>query len=201
MAPKREIVLEIRLGRLWLTVAILIVVAGMALASAVAAAPQRVAHSASSAGLAALPGSYYLTSGDSYDGADAPGACADGYHMASLWEIWDTSNLRYETSLGYQYPNGDCGLGPPTAVEGWVRTGITASISTAGPGQANCSAYTSTTVISGTVVALPHDWSAPDSTMGVWEAGTALCSSSLRVWCVRPALRARCLLPLALRSY
>ena len=201
MAPNREIVLEIRLGRLWLTVAILIVVAGMALASAVAAAPQRVAHNAASVGLAAMPGSYYLTSGDSYDGADAPGACADGYHMASLWEIWDTSNLRYETSLGYQYPNGDCGLGPPTAVEGWVRTGITASISTAGPGQANCSAYTSTTVISGTVVALPHDWSAPDSTMGVWKAGTALCSSPSRVWCMRPALRARCLLPLALRSY
>ena len=201
MAPKREIVLEIRLGRLWLTLAILAVVAGMALASAVAAAPPRVPIGAPSAGLAAMPGSYYLTSGDSYDGADAPGACAEGYHMASLWEIWDTSNLRYEGDLGYQYPDGDCGQGPPTEVQGWVRTGSTASTSAQGPGLANCAAYTSTTVISGTVVALPQDWSAPDSTMGVWEAGTARCSSSLRVWCVRSALRPRCVLPLALRSY
>jgi hypothetical protein len=201
MASKREMVVEIRLGRLWLTLAILAVAAGMALASAVAAAPQRVPHSAPSAGLPSIWGSYYLTSGDSYDAAEAPGACAEGYHMASLWEIWDTSNLRYETSLGYQYPSGDCGQGPPTGVEGWVRTGSTASTSTEGPGMANCSAYTSTTVISGTVVALPTNWSTPDSTMGVWEAGTAGCSSSMRVWCVRPALPPRCLLPLILRSY
>ena len=199
MAAKREIVFEIRLGRLWLTVAILTVVAGMALVSAVVAAPQRGPHTAPSGAPASIWGSYYLTSGDSYDGADAPGACAESYHMASLWEIWDTSNLRYEGDLGYQYPDGDCGQGPPTDAYGWVRTGSTASTSTDGPGLANCAAYTSTTVISGTVVSLPNDWSAPGSTMGVWEAGTASCSSAQRVWCVRSALH--CYLPLSLRSY
>ena len=40
-------------------------------------------------------------------------ACAPGYHFASLWEIVDTSNLRYNNSLGKTTP--DSGAGPPTA--------------------------------------------------------------------------------------
>jgi hypothetical protein len=35
-----------------------------------------------------------------HDGAHALSACATGYHMASLWEIHDTSNLTYDTDLG-----------------------------------------------------------------------------------------------------
>jgi hypothetical protein len=199
MAPKREIVFEIVLGRVWRLALLLTVVAAMLLAATVGAAPGRVPSSAPLAWSATMPGSYYLTASASYDGDDAPGACAKGYHMASLWEIWDTSNLRYNTQLGYQYPDGDCGQGPPTDVLGWVRTGADASTSNQGPGRANCSAYTSTTVISGTVVALPDDWSAPDSTMGVWVAGTASCASSQRVWCVRSAIHRY--LPLGLRNY
>ena len=199
MAPKREIIFEIRLGRLWRLALLLAVVAAMLLAATVGAAPGRVPNSGPLAWTATMPGSYYLTAGDSYDGGDAPSACAKGYHMASLWEIWDVSNLRYEGNLGYQYPDGDCGQGPPTDVLGWVRTGEAASTSNEGPGRANCSAYTSTTVISGTVVALPNDWSAPASTMGVWVAGTASCASSQRVWCVRSALHTY--LPLGLRNY
>ena len=199
MAPKREIVFEIVLGRVWRLALLLAVVAALLLAATVGAAPGGVPNNAPLAWSAAMPGSYYLTASDGYDGDDAPGACAKGYHMASLWEIWDTSNLRYNSQLGYQYPDGDCGQGPPTDVLGWMRTGATASTSNEGPGRANCSAYTSTTVISGTVVALPDNWSAPDSTMGVWMAGTASCSSSQRVWCVRSALRRY--MPLGLRNY
>lgn len=41
---------------------------------------------------ATVPGSYYLTP-STYDGHDALCACAEGYHVASLWEIWDLSKL------------------------------------------------------------------------------------------------------------
>ena len=36
---------------------------------------------------------YYVTTTYHY-GADADDACASGYHMASLWEIMDPSNLK-----------------------------------------------------------------------------------------------------------
>ena len=40
--------------------------------------------------------------------------------MASLGEIHDTSNLRYDTDLGLTL--ADSGFGPPI-VFGWIRTG------------------------------------------------------------------------------
>src|SRR5215207_4149301 len=66
--------------------------------------------------------SFYLTQ-TLHNGSQALTACAEGYHMASLWEIFDTSNLRYDTQLGHTSP--DSGFGPPTAVgsRGWIRTG------------------------------------------------------------------------------
>ena len=42
--------------------------------------------------------SFYLTK-TSHNGSQVLTACAEGYHMASLWEIFDTSNLRYDTAL------------------------------------------------------------------------------------------------------
>ena len=45
------------------------------------------------------PRKFYLTQA-LHNGAQALSACAQGYHMASLWEIHDTSNLRYDTDLG-----------------------------------------------------------------------------------------------------
>jgi hypothetical protein len=49
-------------------------------------------------------------------------ACSSGYHMASLWEIFDMSNLRYDTQLGMTAE--DSGFGPPTQTLGWIRTGV-----------------------------------------------------------------------------
>ena len=43
--------------------------------------------------------SYYLTQ-TTHMGNQALTACASGYHMASLWEIFDTSNVRYNTVVG-----------------------------------------------------------------------------------------------------
>ncbi|MFX1355393.1 MAG: hypothetical protein ACFFGP_15680, partial [Promethearchaeota archaeon] len=49
----------------------------------------------------ALMRQYYLTDTPTgFTGADADTACAAGYHMASLYEILDTSNLKYNTDLG-----------------------------------------------------------------------------------------------------
>ena len=60
---------------------------------------------------------YYLTK-SSYGPSrilTAP-ACASGYHFASLWEIMDPSNLKYNTDLGYTMD--DSGQGPPTSAAG-----------------------------------------------------------------------------------
>jgi hypothetical protein len=122
---------------------------------------------------------YYLTPSGSYDGSEATSACAEGYHMASIWELLDLSNLTYNTTLGSQ--KADMGEGPPTHADGWVRTGNDASTTGEG-GQANCSGYTSATG-KGTVAWLPSDWESPGSTIGPWRVGDEDCDDA-RVWCV-----------------
>ena len=88
------------------------------------------------AGTTGLRQFYISTDTKVVDGANATSACADGYHMASLWEIYDTSNLEYNTTLGITQQ--DSGQGPPGNY-GWVRTGWGADTSTTA-GQANCNA-------------------------------------------------------------
>jgi len=63
--------------------------------------------------------------------------CSYGYHMASMWELADPSNLKYNTTLGYVRVNGDSGWGPPSYYRGWVRTGYSSNNSSTA-GQANC---------------------------------------------------------------
>jgi hypothetical protein len=76
---------------------------------------------------------------NSADGSQALTACAAGFHMASLWEIFDPSNLQYDGTLGRT--NDDSGFGPPTADfflnGGWVRTGFGSS-ATGAVGETNC---------------------------------------------------------------
>lgn len=127
---------------------------------------------------------YYLTD-DTVTGGAAPGACAGGYHMASVWEILDVSNLTYNTSLGYQHTTGDEGEGPPTNVEGWVRTGDQTRIGPVAPGQDNCAVYSSSSGgYSGTIVSLPNNWTIAGSIIGPWVGDTAACDSTEHVWCV-----------------
>ena len=137
-----------------------------------AASPQ--APSAGSTGLR----QYYLTQG-LYNGAQPTTACASGYHMASLWEIWDTSNLEYNTTLGYN-TNADQGGGPPTMygtehVAGWVRTGSDAS--TSGPGKDDCHHWTSSFGggDKGTIIYLDEDWTTIES----WKANQGNCGLDL----------------------
>ncbi|HEX6623952.1 MAG TPA: hypothetical protein VF064_09580 [Pyrinomonadaceae bacterium] len=136
--------------------------------------------------------SYYLTQ-TRLDGSQALTACAAGYHMASLWEIHDPSNLRYDTELGLTRP--DSGFGPPsgftTALNlvvplGWIRTG---GHPNAGPepGLGNCNVWTSADgADGGTVVYLADRWDA--TTLEVtspWVAETRPCDFTARVWCVQ----------------
>ena len=126
---------------------------------------------------------YYLTPSGSYDGSEATTACTEGYHMASLWELLDVSNLIYNTTLGFQHSSGDQGDGPPAHADGWVRTGTFASTS-GGAGYANCNGYTSgVEAHQGTVAWLPPDWESPASTIGPWRVGAESCDPA-RVWCV-----------------
>lgn len=116
---------------------------------------------------------FYLTQGAS-TGGQALEACAAGFHMASLWEIWDPSHLRYDTTRGRA--GADSGLGPPSSpgASGWIR-GI-------GLGLVDCSSWTSSSPISiGTIASLNLS-DEPDE--NPWFTSSLACGTSIGIWCV-----------------
>lgn len=125
---------------------------------------------------------YYLTS-TSHPGGDALTACDSGFHMASIYEILDVSNLRYDAVRGIT--EDDSGSGPPaTFGSGWVRTGQWSS-GGGGPGLANCLVWTSSELADqGTVASLDFSWDLPSIRISPWTASTPFCSVSYRVWCI-----------------
>ena len=124
---------------------------------------------------------YYLTT-STKSGAGPLTACASGYHMASLWEILDTTQLEYDSSLGFV--QGDTGSGPPTYVYGWIRTGFFSSTSST-PGQGNCAVWTNGLSGSGTIAQLPSSWFSTNVDLHVWDVNTDGCGTSVHhVWCV-----------------
>src|ERR1700730_18042199 len=79
---------------------------------------------------------YYLTK-STITGSKVLTACASGYHFASIWEILNTSDLHYNTTL--RRTNVNSGNGAPAYTShsttadvpyGWIRTG--------GPDDPNC---------------------------------------------------------------
>lgn len=126
---------------------------------------------------------YYLSYEDFF-GSEPKNACSTGYHMASLWEILDTSNLRYNPNLGTI--NHDSGQGPPSGSFGWVRTGHGSDNDNV-PGNANCNTWSSTFGY-GSVAGLPNNWTAPaQQDVSIWDTGTQNCGQSASVWCVADA--------------
>jgi len=126
---------------------------------------------------------FYLTRTE-HLGSQALAACAAGYHMASLWEIHDPSNLRYNGQLGHT--TGDAGSGPPTSYFGWVRTGFDASLGGQSPGAANCGGWTSASgTVLGTVVGLQWLWDADGKAISPWGALPTACDAESRVWCAQ----------------
>ena len=128
---------------------------------------------------------YYLTQSSGFSGSNAKTACTTGYHMASLWEIFETSNLRYNISLGHT--RADAGSGPPAGASGWIRTGFDSfnTIQANAGGAANCLSYTSTGGI-GTTVFLATPWQGTPLSpiVSPWVASTHACNATTRVWCV-----------------
>jgi hypothetical protein len=127
---------------------------------------------------------FYLTQENTFDGSEAPSACSAGYHMASLWEIFDPSNLVYDTALGHT--SGD-GSGPPEFNIGWIRTGGGSGVGQNDtPGERNCAAYTTNDPDSkGTVAALRTNWSSGAGVISPWGASTRACDQPVFVWCVQ----------------
>ncbi len=149
------------------------------------------------------PRKYFLTK-DEYQGDQVLNACsavASGYHMASIWEILDPSNLQYDYQNGYT--KADSGFGPPTGVFGWIRTGsdFDVDVDPYRAGLANCGGWTTTTQLArGTVASLHDRWiripvfgdlfldtqkfELFDNAFPWWDTGAALCYTDHAVWCV-----------------
>jgi len=194
MGRGREIVIEVEVDRLGLLVLLLAVVWVSSFGLVARAESEATTPSAPTVWVAPVPGRYYMTVA-TYTGADALSACSDGYHMASMWEIMDVSNLIYDTDLGRS--QDDSGQGPPAGRDGWVRTGQSASTASVA-GQGNCDGWSSDSAgHSGTILWLPSDWGG-GADIGGWKAGTGACSVYRSVWCVRQPWRLY--LPLTLRN-
>ena len=183
--PEKTIVIDIKLTR-GLVVALSCVLVAVALLTCLTLTGESAAASEVETAEAASTGmrQFYLTK-NGYLGNATKTACAEGYHFASLWEIADPSNLKYNTILGYVQT--DSGQGPPTfynGVIGWVRTGYVAY--TAGDaGKANCDLWTSpSSSHRGTTAYLNSDWTGGVQHIGVWSVAHSGCQISNHVWCV-----------------
>ena len=145
---------------------------------------------------------YYLTK-DSFKGSkpsssngSGAGVCANGYHFASLWEILDPSNLKYDTVLGDD--NLDSGKGPPSFTSGWVRTG-SSSNDNPNPGHANCSSWELERGF-GTVVSLTTNWTdSSNRDIFVWDAALKPCRQTVQVWCMEDYNWMKIYIPLIMR--
>ncbi len=135
---------------------------------------------------------FYLTT-EFFRAFEAPGACDEGFHMASLFEMIDPSDLVYDVGRGTV--QADSGLGPPTGSLtlnlGWVRTGYSAN-RVGDDGRGNCEAYADPMPgfsDVGSVVSLQPFLGAaravsPWSTSGGGPPD-AECYADNRVWCVQ----------------
>ena len=137
-------------------------------------------------GLSALSGAgrhFYLTNA-SYTPNAALTACASGYHMASLWEILDVSNLTYDYGHPAAYTKPDSGYGPPSNWYGWVRTGGSSSNSSVA-GSGNCLNWSSNSGIDfGVAVRLSNTWETAPGDISTWDANSFTCTTTAPVWCV-----------------
>jgi hypothetical protein len=127
--------------------------------------------------------SFYVTDINFFS-IDALTACASGYHMASLWEILDVSNLVYAYNHPDAHVKDDSGQGPPSFWYGRVRTGQDASGS-ATAGMGNCDNWTSnSSADSGVFVRLSRTWETAPGDIGTWDATSFTCNLVGPVWCI-----------------
>ena len=176
---ERTLVLNLDLSR-FLVVALL-ALAAIVLAALLVRGPAPASASGEQLSAATDPMRRFYLAPSVDTAPQAMGACASGYHFASLWEILDTSNLVYDTALGMVPPGTDMGSGPPAGLGGWVRTGYASSNENT-PGQGNCYSWQLDNGF-GTIARLVSNWSTGGD-MYVWDAETAPCGNAGYVWCV-----------------
>jgi hypothetical protein len=134
-----------------------------------------------------------------YHPDEALQACGQGYHMASLWEIADTSNWVYDYDHPAAHVQDDSGYGPPSHWYGWIRTGY---YSSGDPitGTGNCQNWTSrSNGDKGTLVRLSRWWEAGPGEILTWTAYPCPCNETVAVGCVADV--EALYLPLVLNSY
>ena len=177
MQQEKTIVIDVHLSKrlLWILVTIALLSAVL-LYLALSERPAEASFQAQATGQR----QYYLS--QNYVRGHQPlTSCAAGYHMASLWEIADPSNLLYNTTLGKT--DADSGSGPAAGAPGWVHTGFINSTS-AIAGHANCNGWTSLSGSHyGTIATLPDTWSNAED-LGVWDVAAQYCDYYQSVWCV-----------------
>lgn len=181
---EQPLVIEINLSR-GLLILLALVLVTVACPGSLAWGQKKAAASGAQDSQAAFTGmrKYYLTANPYLRGNQTLTACAPGYHMASLWEILDPSNLEYDTDLGFV--RSDRGEGPPTHAYGWVRTGWDSATVTGTPGRDNCQLWsTADSGANGTNARLPREWTAGSQDMHVWDVRQEPCSYQRPVWCV-----------------
>jgi hypothetical protein len=124
---------------------------------------------------------FFLSQNTAFPDA-APDACGRGYHMASLWELFDPTLLKYDAKRGATL--SDAGSGPPAGLSGWIRTGGNPHPDPT-PGIGNCMAWTSTSNLDfGTVVSLnAGSWGLAGRTTSPWEVLVVDCDTMQQVWC------------------
>jgi len=126
------------------------------------------------------PKKYYLSQ-SGFTGSQASTACEKGFHMATLWEIYNTSSLQYDVDLGVVH--GNSAFGPPVGF-GWIRTGNSPNNTANIPGLDDCLSWTVNDG-KGTTVSLAGHWNTTSSVISPWVTILITCDSSVSVWCVQ----------------
>ena len=116
--------------------------------------------------------SFYLST-NKVQGDLAYDACADGYHFAGVAEIWDTSNLYYDSELGITL--SPLIQGPPADIGGWIDNATIDPNDNCWNWSTNSSGYTGIGAnIRGDAVLDGQ----------LWNAFLSACDAERYVWCV-----------------
>lgn len=177
----------IRITHPWAgTLLLICFLVGLTLSASVIAPELRSSQQAfpAAAFIPSTAGRHFYVTYATYAPGTAPTACSAGYHMASVWEILDVSDLAYDYNQPDAKTVADSGFGPPSNWYGWVRTGNDASSdSTAGTG--NCRNWSSVSPSDyGSAVSLAKNWQTASGHIPGWDAASFTCDSAKPVWCV-----------------
>jgi len=124
---------------------------------------------------------FFYLSKTTHAGTQVQSACDAGYHMASLWEIFDLGEVEYENQLGHNHPAlTDQGDGPPAGFAGYVQMGR-------GSTTENCAGWNTLSAVSNGMIARLNNnlRTAASAASDPWLLGLSACDTPQRVWCVQ----------------